>query len=275
MTTSTTPPDVTDRVELHRQGHVLVIRMRRTAARNAIDAPMTAALDAALNEMDDDPELWCGVLTGDAQVFSAGTDLAGGAGEPTARGGPYGVVGRRRSTPLIAAVEGFALGGGFELVLACDMVVAGRSTRFGLPEVSRGVVATCGGIFRSARPLPLTIAKQMLLTGLQLPAPRAYQLGLVNELVDDGDAEIAAVALAERVCDNSPSAVSATLRALDEVVAEADELGWRATHEAFATVLGSADHHEGVAAFLEKRPPRWTGRASTAGNAPHRPGGTG
>ncbi|SDE55569.1 MarR family protein [Pseudonocardia oroxyli] len=118
--------------------------MDRPDKRNAVDAAMTAGLDAALNELEGDPELWCGVLTGGSQMFCAGTDLANGAGAPTERGGNYGVVRRERSTPLVAAVDGIAYGGGFEIVPACDVVVAGRSARFGLPEVSRGVIANYG-----------------------------------------------------------------------------------------------------------------------------------
>ncbi|QOV33206.1 enoyl-CoA hydratase/isomerase family protein [Streptomyces ferrugineus] len=253
-------PEAGARVAVERHGHVLVIRMRRPAKRNAIDPGMTTSLDTALNELDDDPDLRCGILTGGEQVFSAGTDLAVGAGDPTPRGGPYGVVRRQRTTPLIAAVEGVAFGGGFELVLACDMVVAGRSARFALPEVSRGVVATCGALFRAWRPLPLNVAKQMLLTGLPLSASRAHQLGLVNELVDDGQAEAAALTLAEQVCANSPLSVTATLTAVDRVAGETDEFGWEVTRHAIDTVLGSEDQREGVSAFLEKRRPRWRGR---------------
>lgn len=248
------------RVSLEQRDHVLIIRMEREAKRNALDGAMTLALDEALNQLEDDDALWCGILASGAKAFSAGTDLAAGAGDPTERGGPYGVVGRRRPKPLIAAVEGVAFGGGFELVLACDMVVASRSARFGLPEVSRGVVPTCGALFRGWQSLPLTVAKQMMLTGQPLPASRAYELGLVNELVDDGAAERAALDLATQVCANSPLAVSATLRAIEQGAAADDERGWASTAQALDTILGSEDHHEGVAAFLERRSPRWTGR---------------
>ncbi|MFP5020225.1 enoyl-CoA hydratase-related protein [Pseudonocardia phyllosphaerae] len=250
---------IAGRVETERRGHVLVVRMRRPDKRNAVDAAMTAALDEALNLLDDDPDLWCGVLAGDATAFSAGTDLADGAGDPTPRGGNYGVCRRDRRTPLIAAVEGVAYGGGFEIVLACDLVVAGRDARFALPEVARGLVANCGALFRTPRPLPLNVAKELLVTGRPLGAERAYVLGLVNELTEPGGAEAAAVALAEQVARNSPLAVSLSLRALERTVAEADDRGWHATDVASSAVARSADAAEGVAAFLEKREPRWTG----------------
>ncbi|MFE7202689.1 enoyl-CoA hydratase-related protein [Pseudonocardia alni] len=248
------------RVTTERRGHVLLIRMTRPDKRNAVDAAMTAGLDEALNTLDDDPDLWCGVLAGDATAFSAGTDLAAGSGGPTPRGGNYGVVRRDRRRPLIAAVEGVAYGGGFEIVLACDMVVASTTARFGLPEVARGLVANCGALFRAPRPLPLNIAKQLLVTGRPLDAERAYTLGLVSELVEPGGAEAAALALAAAVCENSPLAVSVSLRALERVVAEPDERGWNATEIASAAIDRSADRTEGIAAFLEKRPPHWTGR---------------
>ncbi|GAA4983227.1 crotonase/enoyl-CoA hydratase family protein [Pseudonocardia tropica] len=248
------------RVTTERHGHVLLIRMTRPEKRNAVDAAMTAGLDEALNTLDDDPDLWCGVLAGDTTAFSAGTDLAAGSGGPTPRGGNYGVVRRDRRRPLIAAVEGVAYGGGFEIVLACDMVVASTTARFGLPEVARGLVANCGALFRAPRPLPLNIAKQLLVTGRPLDAERAYALGLVNELVEPGGAEAAALAFAAAVCENSPLAVSVSLRALERVVSEPDERGWNATEIASAAIDRSADKTEGIAAFLEKRPPRWTGR---------------
>lgn len=248
------------RVKTERRGHVLIVRMRRSDKRNAVDAAMTAALDEALNTLDDDPDLWCGVLTGDDRAFSAGTDLASGSGGPTPRGGNYGVVRRDRRTPLIAAVEGIAYGGGFEIVLACDLVVAAHDALFALPEVARGLVANCGALFRAPRPLPLNVAKELLITGRPIGAERAHQLGLVNELTGTGSAEQAAVALAEQVCRNSPLAVSVSLRALERVVAEPDERGWTATEVASGVVQRSDDAAEGVAAFLEKRTPRWTGR---------------
>jgi enoyl-CoA hydratase len=247
-------------VTTERRGRVLLVRMDRAAKRNAIDPCMTAGLDAALNELDDDPELWAGVLAGTPQAFSAGTDLAEGAGGPTPRGGNYGVVRRDRLTPLIAAVEGLAYGGGFELVLACDLVVAARTARFALPETARGLVANCGALFRAPRSLPRNIAAEMLLTGDPLGAERAWSLGLVNRLVEPGEAEAAALELAERVCANAPVAQRATLGALADGVADEDARGWAATGRAQVAIVDSADAAEGVAAFREKRPARWTGR---------------
>ena len=255
-----TADEIAARVTAERHDHVLLIRMERSAKHNALDAAMTLALDAALNTLDDDPDLWCGVLAARLPTFSAGTDIAAGPGDPTPRGGNYGVVRRSRSTPLIAAVDGPAHGGGFELVLACDMVVASRSTRFSLPEVGLGLVANCGALFRGPRALPPMVAREMLLTGDPLSAARAFHLGLVNQLVEAGEAEAAAMSLARRVCERSPAAVTATLHALDVALTEEDAHGWQATRAAEASIAGGADRTEGVAAFFERRSPRFTGR---------------
>ena len=152
-------------VDVERRGRILIITLQRVEKRNALDASITAGLDAALNELDDDPELWCGILTGGTAFFSAGADLAGGPGDPTPRGGIVGIINRRRVKPLIAAVEGFALGGGMELVLCCDLVVASTEATFGLPEVKRGLMPDFGGAFRVARVLPANVARELLLTG--------------------------------------------------------------------------------------------------------------
>ncbi|MBM7366888.1 enoyl-CoA hydratase-related protein [Gordonia hydrophobica] len=250
----------TARVHTCRLEHVLLIRMDRPAKKNAVDASMTTELDAALNLLEDDPDLRCGVLSGGPDHFSAGTDLASGPGQPTARGGGYGVVGRRRRKPLIAAVEGFALGGGFEMALACDLIVSGRTAQFGLPEVTHGVVANCGALFRAHRGVPLNIARQLLLTGQSISADRALQYGLVNETVDDGDAERAALAMADCIAGNAPLAVQASLQACDAYVHRSDALGWELTAVADAEVRASRDLQEGVRAFLEKRRPRWFGQ---------------
>jgi enoyl-CoA hydratase len=252
--------DVGDLVGRHRDGHVLVIALQRTEKRNAINRAMADALDDALNELDDDPDLWAGVLTGSADVFSAGSDLTAGGDYHTQRGGEYGIIRRRRRKPLVAAVEGPALGGGLEIVLACDLVVAARTARFGLPEVSIGVVPTCAGLFRAPRALPLNVARQLILTGRPMEAPRAYEIGFVNVLTEPGKAVPEALSLAQQICANAPVSVQSCLAAVNGVMAAGDELGWQETDQALRAATNSADAREGGAAFLEKRPPVWTGR---------------
>ncbi len=253
--------DVTGRlVVTRREERVLIISMESSAKRNAIDRAMADALDDALNELDDDEGVWGGILTGTTEVFSAGSDLTAGGDYVTDRGGEYGIIRRRRAKPLIAAVEGPALGGGLEIVLACDLVVAARSARFGLPEVGIGVVPTCAGLFRSPRALPLNLARQLILTGRPIDAQRAYEAGLVNVLTDPGDALAEAETLAQQICANAPVSVQACLAAVNDIVASDDELGWEHTQRALTTAAHSADAREGVAAFLEKRPPVWRGR---------------
>ena len=178
--------DTRHRVGTRRVGHVLVVSMERGAKRNAIDRAMADALDDALNQLDDDDQLWAGVITGSADVFCAGSDLTAGGDYVTTRGGEYGIIRRRRRKPLIAAVEGPALGGGLEVALACDLVVAARTARFGLPEVGIGVVPTCAGLFRAPRALPLNLARQLILTGQPIDAARGYEAGFVNVLTAAG-----------------------------------------------------------------------------------------
>jgi enoyl-CoA hydratase/carnithine racemase len=244
-----------------REGHVLFVTMARAAKRNAIDRAMADALDNALNELDDDGELWVGVLTGTREVFSAGSDLTSGGDYVTARGGEYGIIRRDRRKPLIAAVEGPALGGGLEIVLACDLVVASTSATFGLPEVTIGVIPTCAGLFRAPRALPLNMAKQLILTGRPIDAQRAYEVGLVNVLAEPGTAAVeAALELADHICENAPVSVQECLAAVNRMVATDDDVGWGMTDRALAAVMESEDAREGVKAFLEKRPPVWLGR---------------
>jgi enoyl-CoA hydratase len=245
-------------VHHERRGPLLIVRLDRPAKRNAIDRETADGIDAALNELEDEPDLWVGIITGTSEVFSAGTDLTQRRSPATDRGGEYGVIRRDRRKPLIAAVEGFALGGGFEIVLACDLVVAAETASFGLPEVSRGLIPTCGGLFRTARALPLNIAKELLLTGDRLSAARGAELGLVNRVTPPGAALEAAVQLAERICLNAPLSVRESMRALERVVAADDEQAWAASDESSEIALGSADAREGTKAFFERRTPQWT-----------------
>ncbi|MDA3642439.1 enoyl-CoA hydratase-related protein [Saccharopolyspora indica] len=246
-------------VRVEREGAVQVLTMDRPERRNAFDGAMTQALDAALNEFEDDDSVRAAVLTGGPDFFSAGTDVRVWAGEPTERGGPYGIAKRRLCKPLIAAVEGAAVGGGFEIALASTMIVASRTAHFSLPEVGLGLVAECGGLFRAPRALPLNVAREMLLTGERLPAQRAYDLGLVNRLTEPGSAVAEALAIAERIAGHAPIAVRETLRAVEAAYPANDDSRWIDTAAAKEGARSSADAAEGVAAFLAKRPPRWTG----------------
>lgn len=238
---------------------VLVIHLEREDKRNAINGAMAQGIDAALNRLDDDPDLWVGVLTGTPVVFCAGTDIKEGSGDLTPRGGEYGIIRRQRETPLIAAVEGQALGGGFEIALACDLIVAAESAVFGLPESLRGLVATSGALFRAPRALPVNVARELLITGNTLTARRAYDLGVVNEVTATGGALEGALATAAKICASSPTSVRESLRAVRELTADDDALGWEVTSRAKDVVTSSADMREGIGAFFERREPRWTG----------------
>ncbi len=244
------------------RGRVLVMRMEREQKRNAIDIQLAEEIDAALNQLEDDENLWVGVLTGsqgERPVFSAGTDMRAGI-HSTERGGQYGIIRRQRTKPLIAAVEGAALGGGFEVVLSCDLVVASQSASFGLPEVRRSLVPICGGLFRAPKALPRTIARELLLTGEPISAERAERLGLVNQLCASGQAENEALTLAETICLNGPVAIRETMRFLRELDVADEQVGWAETVHSEDVIRTAADTLEGVNAFFEKREPRWSGR---------------
>ncbi|SFK19628.1 enoyl-CoA hydratase-related protein [Amycolatopsis sacchari] len=242
------------------RGRVLVVRIEREEKRNAIDVDTALGIDEALNRLDDEPDLWVGVLTGTRTVFSAGTDLKAGLDFRTERGGEYGVIRRQREKPLVAAVEGIAFGGGFEIALACDLVVASTAARFALPETLRGLVPTSGALFRAVRALPPHVAKELLITGAELSGERAHHFGLVNRLTEPGHALEGALAVAEEICSSSPVAVRAVLGAVAAQLADDDRRGWAETERAVESIRGSADRHEGIAAFFERRPPRWSGR---------------
>ena len=246
-----------EHVALHRADGILTIVLQRTHRRNAIDRRTAFALSDAFDELEDDQGLRVGILAAAGPVFSAGTDLHEPVSPATERGGEYGLVRRRRTKPLIAAVDGPALGGGFELVLACDLVVASTEASLSLPEVKRGVVPTCGGLFRTAGRLPSRIAAEMVLTGDPLDAGRAAELGLVNVLCPPGRAREEATALAGRITCNSPAAVTAALAALRESEDRAEGPGWSATEVAVAAMAQHPERAEGIAAFFEKRPPWW------------------
>ena len=247
-------------IKSRREEHLLIISMRREAKRNAINREMADQLDAALNQLDDDDSLWAGVLEGCDSIFCAGSDLTCNGDYVTERGGEYGIVRRVRRKPLIACVEGAALGGGLEIVLSCDLVVASRAARFGLPEVSIGVLPTCAALFRAPNALPLNLARELILTGDPISAERAHTAGLVNHLTEPGAALPRALELAGRIVRNAPISVQESLQSVNEWAASGDELGWRLTGRALDGIKDTEDIREGVRSFLEKRPPNWQGR---------------
>jgi enoyl-CoA hydratase len=252
-------------VDYERRGHVAVLTLNRPEARNAVNADVATALESAIDQLEEDAEAWVGVVSHVGPVFSAGADLkaiaAGQAADlQTERGGFGGITARRREKPLIAAVDGPALAGGCEIVLACDLVVASRAARFGIPEVKRSLVAAAGGLFRLPRALPPAVAMELALTGDPIEAERAHAFGLVNQLVEPGQALQAALALAERIVANAPVAVRASRRVMVEGAYADDDTAWRLTREAMAQAVATEDFQEGPRAFIEKREPRWTGR---------------
>lgn len=250
--------------------HVATITLDRPEARNAVNGALASGLEAAIDQLESDPDLWVGILSANTDgqerpVFSAGADLkelnAGrGAELMTERGGFGGFVYRQRRKPVIAAVDGLATAGGCELVLACDLVVATHRSSFGLAEVKRNLVAGAGGLFRLPRAVGKATAMEAILTGVPIPAQRAYDLGMVSRLCADGDSVATATALAAEIAANAPLAVWES-RAIvaDAATADDDELR-RRSDAAMATVMSSEDLTEGLTAFIEKRAPQWKGR---------------
>lgn len=247
-------------------GHIALVTLNRPEVRNAVNGALARALEAVVVETEADPDLWAVVLTGAGEgVFCAGADLkevAAGRGDElfTAEGGFAGFVYAERRKPWIAAVNGKALAGGCEIVLACDLVVAAEHAAFGLPEVSRGLIAAAGGLIRLPRALPRNLALELVMSGDPLDVRRAEMHGLVNRIVPADRLIAEAVALAQRINRNAPLAVRESLQVARRA-GELSEADARAlTQAARDRVVRSQDYKEGPRAFIEKREPRWLGR---------------
>jgi enoyl-CoA hydratase len=252
-----------DAVLRKRRGRILLITINRPDQRNAVNAAVSHGIAGALDELDADAELSVGVLTGAGKGFCAGMDLkAFVAGErPHVEGrGFAGITQRSSDKPLIAAIEGFAVAGGLEVALACDLIVAARGARLGVPEVKRSLVAAGGALLRLPRVLPRNVANELALTGDPIDAERAYELGLVNRLAEPGQALDVALRLAETIAANGPLALAATKRILLESVDWPDAEFFARQREISDPVFASEDAREGATAFAERRDPVWKGR---------------
>jgi enoyl-CoA hydratase len=246
-----------------RRDGVLLITLNRPEARNAVNLALAEGVAAALDELDDDPDLGAGVLTGAGKGFSAGMDLkAFVAGERPWVGdrGFAGIVQRASRKPLIAAIEGFGVAGGLEVALACDLIVAARGAKLGVPEVKRSLVAAGGALRRLPQRLPYGVAMELALTGDPIDAERAYDLGLVNRLAEPGGAVDVAVELAAAIARNGPLALEATKATLQQQFDWTEAEFWQRQAELAEPVMRSDDAREGATAFAEKREPVWQGR---------------
>jgi len=248
---------------LRREGAVLVITLNRPEVRNAIDRATSEAIARAMDELDSDPALGIGVLTGAGGHFCAGMDLKAflrGERVELAGRGLAGMVQTPPRKPLIAAIEGYALAGGCEIALACDLIVASESAQFGIPEVKRGLIAGSGGLLRLPRRIPQQIAMELALTGDMMSAQDARQWGLVNRLVPPGQALQAAIELATRIASNGPFAVRITKQIVSESSTWPANEVWDRQNELLEKVIASDDAREGAAAFAEKRLANWSGK---------------
>jgi len=258
---------LSDCVTLKRpQAHVALVTIERPQARNAVNVAVVQGLSRAVDLTESDVDTWVTIITGaGGKAFCAGADLNDVAAGRimslrTEQGGFAGFTHRVREKPWIAAVDGFAVGGGFEIALACDLIVASETSVFGLPEPKRGLIAAAGGVYRVPRALPRHLALELIATGADLPAPRAHDFGLVNRLAAPGETVEAALALASKICACAPVAVYESLK-IARVAADFDDPTLKQmTVKATERNSQTGDYKEGPRAFLEKRAPKWTGR---------------
>ncbi len=250
-------------VEFSIDNGVAVITINRPEARNAVDRETALAVEAAVKQVNTDPAVRCAVITGAGGNFCAGMDLKAFLRGEVVRLPETGFAGVTQAVlqkPFIAAVEGYALAGGFEIMLACDMVVASSSAKFGLTEVKRGLVANAGGLVRLPRQMPIKLASEFVLTGEIFPVERLASAGLVNRIVAEGNALAEAIALARVIAGNGPMAVAISRKVLNESLEWPEDELFERQFAITAPVFTSHDAREGAAAFAEKRTPVWTGQ---------------
>jgi crotonobetainyl-CoA hydratase len=245
-----------------RRDHVEIIRIDRPEAKNAINTEVAYGIEEALDRVEHDRAVRVVVLTGTGDVFSAGADLkmvavGDSRGFTTERGGFAGIVTRNFPKPIIAAVNGTAVAGGFEIALACDLIVAADGALFGLFEVKRGLFAGGGGLIRLPRRVPLALAMELAIVGTTIDAARAYSVGLVNRVVPAADVVDTALDLANEIAGNSPLAVRNTRQMVREAGDLTEEQAWKRSAELSREVFESPDSVEGARAFAEKRSPVW------------------
>jgi len=246
-----------------REDGVLIITLNRPEAKNAANRALAVGVAAAIDELESDDSLRVAILTGAGGTFCSGMDLkAFVTGElPMVEGrGFAGLTEYRCSKPLIAAVEGYALAGGFELAISCDLIVAAENSKFGIPEVKRGLAAAAGGLVKLPKQIPSRIAMEMALTGEFISAGRAYELGLINRCCETGEALAQARELAAKIVANGPLAVAASLKTVASAQDWSSDEMFARQQEIVTPVLSSEDAIEGATAFAEKRAPNWKGR---------------
>ena len=247
---------MTDEVLSEVRGRVLLITLNRPDARNAVNSALAQSLLAAVERLDEDKRLTAGVLTGAGRGFCSGMDLKAFAKDGFPRGFEQ-LLKRESAKPLIAAIEGFALAGGLEVALTCDLLVAARGAKLGIPEVSVGLFAAGGALLRLPRYLPYGVAMEMALTAQPILAEQAHDYGLVSRLCEPGEAVDRALELAERIAKNAPLAVAVSKRLVRATQGRTDEEFWELQKPLGAKVLGSKDAMEGPLAFVQKRAPNW------------------